>query len=143
MTKERIAELRALVEKATRGPWMVQLKPRTIFPPPFPGQTIVEYEAVEDAAFIAAARTALPEALDRIELLDTVLDSTIDSLKRKEDVLERVWALAVSYEASSKVKIDEFERADEIRYSRDDLQKSCDEMASGIAAKLFAALKGT
>jgi hypothetical protein len=107
MTPERIAELRALADAATPGPWawinlgdkggnawfvgtvydtreeeMVWLSGE-IVPEPYNEATgkferVADYDQrialnddtvsrVQDAAFIAAARTALPEALDAIE----------------------------------------------------------------------------
>lgn len=93
MTTERIAELRALAEAATPGPWEI-IK----FDGPMSEETICRtkdaapYEQMvwregsdyddygqhpsdEDAAFIAAARTALPEALNEIERLWLYIES--------------------------------------------------------------------
>jgi hypothetical protein len=69
MTPERIAELRALAEQATPGPWQaihgegdkqgwISAPDATVCDMWTPNAT---------ADFIAAARTALPEALDAIE----------------------------------------------------------------------------
>ena len=65
MTPERIAELRALANAATPGPW----EPRWL---QYPDCTIAL--GSEDAAFIAAARTALPEALLEIERLTNLIE---------------------------------------------------------------------
>jgi len=86
MTPERIAELRALTEKATPGPWTLSGKPH----PPLGGEEWTcepgvwregsDYDDYgshpdeDDAAFIVAARTALPEALDAIERVGRLLD---------------------------------------------------------------------
>ncbi len=72
MTPERIAELRALAEQATPGPWRFSgtsdLTPKGwISTPQDDICDLTGAGAPHDAAFIAAARTALPEALDAIE----------------------------------------------------------------------------
>lgn len=78
MTKQRIQELKKLCEQATPGPWEFD----GAYPGEFnlvtsPGNVVIdcdEYYAFckpDDRAFIATARTALPEALDEIERLQT------------------------------------------------------------------------
>lgn len=86
MTPARLAHLRALCDAATPGPWAVYDRtPEDIERPGIDGVyaepqgkysgRIVETDFgcyppyKRDAAFIAAARTALPEALDEIERL--------------------------------------------------------------------------
>lgn len=78
MTADEIARLRALCEKATPGPWRTGnasaddfwhgkgsiLHDEKVL---FVGN--VNFDLAADAAFIAAARTALPSALDEIERL--------------------------------------------------------------------------
>jgi hypothetical protein len=68
MDASRIAELRALAEKATPGPWIV-IDDAGLGHGPADAVNAFDWDAVDtpDAAFIAAARTALPEALDAIE----------------------------------------------------------------------------
>jgi len=76
MTPDRIAELRALAEAATPGPWMARSMMNVVTVDPVDG--ISHYDIAEcewgpnmqkqaNAGYIAAARTALPEALDAIE----------------------------------------------------------------------------
>jgi hypothetical protein len=82
---ERIAELRALAEKATPGPWQRNgVRKRVLDEDSIVVATVDgkgwafipigkdEPGAIADAAFIAAARTALPEALDELALMATV-----------------------------------------------------------------------
>jgi hypothetical protein len=68
VTPERIAELRALWQMATRCPWIVTGSAAREIRGPF-GHRVTITEYASDAAFIAAASTALPEALDEIERL--------------------------------------------------------------------------
>lgn len=80
MTRERIQELRALAAAASPGPWSADK--------PVKGDTDLEAEAVVrglygydpamhgyDAAFIAAARNALPEALDALDRVLVIADA--------------------------------------------------------------------
>jgi hypothetical protein len=86
VTPARIAELRALCEKATEGPWVdcdEDVKWDTVLmcgydhraagslPPYYATGPRVDTckQAELDSRFIAASRTALPEALDEIERL--------------------------------------------------------------------------
>jgi hypothetical protein len=85
MNEERIKELRKIIDAASRGPW------RAIADPPHTrekkiiedadGFTLGYVEAYydtpfneADATFIAAARSALPEALNEVERLREILD---------------------------------------------------------------------
>lgn len=69
MTLERIAELRALCDAATRGPWH-----HTSGDVMADGACLArDVEKTTDAAIFCAARAALPEALDEIERLRTDL----------------------------------------------------------------------
>ena len=84
MTPERIAELRALADAATRGPWTVadlrhqrggQIR---IFPHGdiHIANVLARHEdAVANAEFIAAARSALPALLDEVERLREIRDT--------------------------------------------------------------------
>lgn len=76
MTPERIAELRRLAEAATKGPWeakepafMPGVKARVFGPGYAPKHDGKECLPLADAAFIAAARSAVPELLDEVERL--------------------------------------------------------------------------
>lgn len=75
MTPERIEELRSLCNAATPGPWVQQgsnvIAPET-------GEDVAYYCAMRDAEFIAAARTALPEALAEIERLRAAMQALIE-----------------------------------------------------------------
>jgi hypothetical protein len=87
VTPRRISELRALFEKATPAPWKqdkhcsIWAGPSTIDDPGYfvasAAYGIDREEAdnrKNDSAFIAASRTALPEALDEIERLREALE---------------------------------------------------------------------
>jgi hypothetical protein len=91
VTEERIKKLRALAEAATRGPWHMRSGEDVAYVDVIPGEAgICELpfyaieeergEAEADARFIAAARTALPEALDEIEKLRGLLEETVASV---------------------------------------------------------------
>ena len=77
MTPERIKELRKLCDAATSGPWQERYRPGRS------GYDVARYGSTalvgshpmlrQDAEFIAAARTALPEALAEIERLRALL----------------------------------------------------------------------
>lgn len=80
MTAEEIARLRALCEKATEAPWSYYAadeetpsREDIVYSgghPTFTGSfSVGEMHHPEDRAFIAAARSALPRALDEIERL--------------------------------------------------------------------------
>jgi hypothetical protein len=81
MTPARIAELRALCEAATAGPWRVSMTGYSVKSNDDDAPTIAIPHGVSvltskqidrwlaNAEFIAAARTALPDALDEIERL--------------------------------------------------------------------------
>ena len=71
MTDERLAELRALSDKATPGPWFFDDEDGHIYTG---GDfAVLNYATTrlespdDDAPFIAASRTAIPELLDAIE----------------------------------------------------------------------------
>ena len=86
MTPERIAELRALAAQAAPGPWKIHPSkggdPTVVCIVKRFDLSIGSVEAGsdwgvfhrKDAAFIAAARTALPEALEIIEAMQRVID---------------------------------------------------------------------
>lgn len=73
MTPDRIAELRALCDAATKGPWRHSSEGAgwAVLGPEW--EHLVQLGELDTdldlAVFIAAARTALPEALDEIERL--------------------------------------------------------------------------
>ena len=90
MTPDRIKQLRALCDAATPGEWKAE--PRHILqstkeylaiPPKYPHRNSQSlgpfFEA--DLLFIAAARAALPEALDEIERLRAKLAIATNALK--------------------------------------------------------------
>ena len=62
-----IKRLRELCDKATPGPWEVVKKGNTVPSLAIPGVCSGLSPKKADAEFIAAARTALPEALEQLE----------------------------------------------------------------------------
>lgn len=124
------ATLRALAEAATKGPWEAYTVPQTRTEAPYiaveVGETEVRIARFEgghyDAAFIAAARTAVPALLDEVERLRAEVDveygaaqmaagdrdEALGNLTRceaeRDDLaaqVERVRALADSWASSS------------------------------------------
>ena len=83
MTDDRIKQLRALCGAATPGEWKAEprhilqnTKDYLVIPPKYPHcypQSVGDFFEA-DVLFIAAARTALPEALDEIERLRAALE---------------------------------------------------------------------
>lgn len=77
MTHERIAELKALCDAATPGPWRQDYERvigngewiEDVATAVYTGPPRFHEQRFHDAALIAAARTALPEALAEIERL--------------------------------------------------------------------------
>ena len=89
MTADEIAKLRELCANATPGPWGCGFSNR--------GRIMSSNEEIcsvwsseethdANAAFIAAARKALPAALDEIERLSEALGVTLKELKRHSPV---------------------------------------------------------
>lgn len=87
MTATRLAELRALADAATEGPWVMHCDDMEVIVvqadgdrwpmacyPIARGMEQGESDGEDDGAFIAAARTAVPELLDEVERLQSVLD---------------------------------------------------------------------
>lgn len=88
-TKQGREELRVLCEKATRGPWEVDGDGRDICgftgrlgaansEPPYEiteNNGFTRNSMADDAVFIAASRTALPEALDALEAAEAVIEA--------------------------------------------------------------------
>lgn len=111
MTNDEINNYHSLCKAATRGPWMVDVILASDADPDCGSDEVIsrglrseysglnkglEYEMFSeaDAEFIAAARTALPDALDEIERLwvnkeqaETVIDSQSEIM---EDLRSRV-----------------------------------------------------
>lgn len=82
-TPERVAETKALCEAATPGPWLRSNEyRRLVFADTKDGSgwfTVAEIPSLKadaNAAFIAAARTALPDALDEITRLQDLLQQS-------------------------------------------------------------------
>jgi len=75
MKPERIAELRALCDKATSDPWKIT-GPKTVEVSCGMAQTSITILDLNphDANLALVARTALPEALDEIERLRSVIN---------------------------------------------------------------------
>lgn len=95
---ERIAELRALAEDATPGPWESAKDHASIYAanthdpsdPYFIGRASSNdtHKFMENARFIAAACTALPEALDEIERLRAELDEQRGEMRVQAELRE-------------------------------------------------------
>ena len=93
MTPDRIKELRALCDAATPGPWMKE-RPNGV------GSAddmicfidISSFNRDQDAAFIAAARPALPEALAEIEKLRLDLTDAVAEIGRQGRELGKIQA---------------------------------------------------
>jgi hypothetical protein len=76
------AALRELCERATPGPWEYGIDPCHFDSPEVRNNRWAIYVPTdEDAAFIAAARTALPELLDRVEKLENVAEEASELLE--------------------------------------------------------------
>ena len=78
-----IPELRALVAAATPGPWAYEDDGTIggIFVRPPAGRPH-RHDSAADAAFIAAARTAVPALLDRVEALEAGLREALEIANR-------------------------------------------------------------
>ena len=74
LSAERLADLRRLVEAATPGPWTVyEGKYAAHVNPGF--DVSIDCNTGANAALVVAARTALPELLDEVERLRSILDA--------------------------------------------------------------------
>lgn len=106
-TKERIAELRALCDGATEGPWEHVFNEDESWETVRCADSLVakvdsEYsfeQDAKDAQFIAAARTALPELLDEVERLKNSPDWLDRELAKGGDVVRAVHITEVENEA--------------------------------------------
>lgn len=93
MTPERIKELRTICDAATPGPWSVSFGEDEIGSMVYGLEEVEEFTSRDsldfqqvnaDWSFIAASRTALPEALDEIERLQARVEE-LDALLRTGD----------------------------------------------------------
>lgn len=81
MTKSDRAALRELLARGTQGKWEVDGDGREICEFPYSGLAITETDgfvrgaAVDDAAFIVAARNSLAGLLDALDVADFVADA--------------------------------------------------------------------
>ena len=80
MTRPTRAQLRELCEKATQGPWVDRRRAEraevwSMGPDidPYDEGLVCDYIKADDAAFIAAARTAVPALLDENDALRALL----------------------------------------------------------------------
>ena len=81
MNEKRIEELRAMCDTATPGPWI-----RERWSIDTVNERVVATANMQlDAAFIAAARTALPELLDEVERLETEAEEA----KKKKEITQK------------------------------------------------------
>ncbi len=90
--KQILAECRELSEKATLGPWKVDYRVETVWAGRRQNTAdfclVAEYYLPDDAAFIARARTLLPQLVSAVEELqreaeDAALE-TLDAAVRME-----------------------------------------------------------
>lgn len=94
MTPAEIAQLRALAEAATCGPWEAGPEGGSVLSPnmgPMHGRLVAGQTYPKDAAFIAACRTAVPALLDEVERLTV---EVVDTLAAGLEVADRespVW----------------------------------------------------
>lgn len=93
-TPDRIAADRAVIDGATRGPWHIDEKlPNVYIRHIGTGWPITSmWHTAEgtykgDAAFIAAARTGWPEALDEVERLTKELKMAVETIESLEHYL--------------------------------------------------------
>jgi hypothetical protein len=89
----RIAQERAICERATAAPWLqprpfILFKPNTPTPTESPENWLATFDSPHDATFAAHARTALPEALDEIERLQGV----VNDLAFTDPMQDLAWA---------------------------------------------------
>lgn len=70
LTPEQLSAWRQITDKATDGPWIPELKGNTVQSYSIPGVCHgLKLNGGCDAAFVAAARTAVPALLDEVERL--------------------------------------------------------------------------
>ena len=75
ITDERIKELRELCNKATVGEWYITNGMQIASTSGGKYEIVTDQAMYEsDAAFIAASRTVIPELLDEIERLKTIIE---------------------------------------------------------------------
>ena len=90
MTPDEIAADRAVIDAATGGEWSAYgYEVRADFPDG-DGCRVAGYVEELDAAFIAAARTGWPRALDALEVM---ADAVLDEMTRAEKAEAEVAAL--------------------------------------------------
>jgi hypothetical protein len=90
----RIAQERAICERATDAPWLqprpfILFKPNTPTPTESPENWLATFDSPHDATFAAHARTVLPEALDEIERLGAENELLTRSLRAMLGYIER------------------------------------------------------
>jgi hypothetical protein len=162
MPAERIAELRALADAATKGPWVwsdgilqqaLVMHDIIIWPTsaingghdgdePTPGEQLgavgdhAEEHAADNMAFIAAARTALPELLAEFERLQRELDGARAYRQRvfdriqtwSDDPQTRLEAFAITWERADELK----RERDEARAELGDLHEANDKLGRAL-----------
>lgn len=79
--KEQLAAWRAVTAAATGGPWSNRIGIG-------PCDYIVKAERSDDAAFIAASRTAVPALLDEVERLRNLVGEACDLADIADDLID-------------------------------------------------------
>lgn len=109
MTPEEIVKARQIINKANRGPWEHDHDIGRIWDVSIKDEHLIIAEQCgqEDAAFIAAARTGWPAALDEIERLNRVAISqetllkTLGEMKNENERLQDPWRIKLVEEVNS------------------------------------------
>jgi len=101
MTDDEIKRARELCAAATPGPWKRSLGQLSVdlHDSAFSFRTMVRCDSESDAAFIAAARTLLPKALDEVELYKSMYYERHEqgrSSRRENRLLQVKLALAIA-----------------------------------------------
>ncbi len=89
MTPDEIAADRAVIDAATDGPWWIEQTPDRQSAVVAGAWVTLDW-GDPDAAFIAAARTGWPRALDALEVM---ADAVLDEMTRAEKAEAEVAAL--------------------------------------------------
>lgn len=133
MTPEDIAKARKIINKANRGPWEHDLDIGGIWYVSIKDEHLITAEQCgqEDAAFIAAARTGWPEALDEIERLNRVAISqesllkTLGEMKNENEKLQAVVDAAKQLDAKYMGNVVYLDRSDmtDLQFALEALEK--------------------
>jgi hypothetical protein len=79
MTREQLSEIERLCEEATRGAWVHESNGIIHFVLNTAGDDLAAVQGETDAAFIIAARTAIPEMIRHIRSLEAIKDAAMSA----------------------------------------------------------------